>query len=55
MGNPDEVYEATRKIVEEGKKIPGGFIFSPGCDLPPRSPVDNVRAMTRAVGDFGWY
>jgi uroporphyrinogen decarboxylase len=55
MGTPDEVYEATRKIVEEGKKISGGFIFSPGCDLPPRSPVANVRAMTRAVVDFGWY
>ena len=54
-GTPDEVYEATRKVVEEGKELPGGFIFSTGCDLPPRSPVENVRAMTKAVNDFGWY
>ena len=54
-GTPDEVYEATKKVVEEGKQLPGGFIFSPGCDLPPRSPVENVRMMTKAVNDFGWY
>jgi uroporphyrinogen decarboxylase len=55
MGTPDEVYESTRKIVEEGKKIEGGYIFSQGCDLPPRSPVENVRMMTQAVKDYGWY
>ncbi|MGB9498814.1 MAG: uroporphyrinogen decarboxylase family protein [Dissulfuribacterales bacterium] len=54
-GTPEEVYEATRKVVEKGKKLPTGFIFSPGCEVPPRSPVENVMAMTRAVNDFGWY
>ncbi len=52
---PAEVYEATRKVVEEGKKIEGGYIFSPGCDLPPRSPLENIRAMNKAVDDYGWY
>jgi uroporphyrinogen decarboxylase len=54
-GTPEEVYEATRKVVEEGKQIPGGFIFSAGCELPPRSPVENVRMITKAIDDFGWY
>ena len=54
-GTPEEVYEATRKVVEEGKNIPGGYIFSTGCDLPPKSPIINVRMMTKAVNDFGWY
>jgi uroporphyrinogen decarboxylase len=52
---PDEVYEATRKNIEDGKKLTQGYIFSPGCELPPRAPVENVMAMTRAVNDFGWY
>jgi uroporphyrinogen decarboxylase len=52
---PDEVYEATRKVVEEGKKCSGGYIFSPGCELPPMAPVENVMAITRAINDFGWY
>jgi uroporphyrinogen decarboxylase len=54
-GTPDQVYEATKHIVEVGKTISGGFIFGAGCELPPRAPVANVRAMTNAVEDFGWY
>ena len=54
-GTPKEVYEATRKVVEEGKNIAGGYIFSTGCDLPPKAPEINVRMMTKAVDDFGWY
>jgi len=51
----EEVYKATRTVVEEGMKITGGYIFSPGCDVPPLSPVDNMKAMTKAVNDYGWY
>ena len=54
-GTPEEVYEASRKIIEKGKKIPGGYIFAPGDELPPLAPPDNVMAMTKAVRDFGWY
>jgi uroporphyrinogen decarboxylase len=54
-GTADDVYEATKHIVEKGKKIGGGFIFGPGCELPPWAPVENVQAMTEAVEDFGWY
>jgi uroporphyrinogen decarboxylase len=54
-GTPEQVYEATRTIIEEGKQLPNGFIFSPGCDLPPKAPVENVRMMNKAVSDFGWY
>jgi uroporphyrinogen decarboxylase len=27
----------------------GGFILMPGCDIPPATPVENVRAMVRAA------
>jgi uroporphyrinogen decarboxylase len=52
---PDEVHGASRKVIEKGKKLPTGFIFSPGCELPPRSSEENIMAMTRAVEDYGWY
>ena len=52
---PDGVYEATRKIVEKGKTIKGGYIFSTGCELPPMAPIENVKAMSQAVEDYGWY
>lgn len=54
-GTSAEVYEATRKTVETGKTLKGGYIFSPGCDLPPLAPVENVRMMVKAVNDVGWY
>jgi uroporphyrinogen decarboxylase len=52
---PQAVYEATKEVIEKGKKISGGYIFSPGCELPPKAPVENVMAMSRALNDFGWY
>jgi uroporphyrinogen decarboxylase len=55
VGTPKEVYEASRIVIETGKWIKGGFMFGPGCELPPRAPVENVRAMTEAVQDFGVY
>jgi uroporphyrinogen decarboxylase len=54
-GTPDEVYEASRKVIERGKKLPGGFIFTPGCELPPKAPLENIGAMNEAVNDLGWY
>jgi uroporphyrinogen decarboxylase len=54
-GTPSQVYDTTKKLVEVGKRIEGGFIFGPGCEIPPYSPVENLKAMTQAVEDFGWY
>jgi uroporphyrinogen decarboxylase len=52
---PAKVYEETAKLVERGKKIPGGYIFAPGCAFGPSTPEENVLAVTRAVEDHGWY
>lgn len=54
-GTQEEVYEATRKVIEQGRKCPGGFMLGPGCEMPPRAPADNVWAIMQAVSDFGWY
>jgi len=54
-GTPEDVYEATKECVERGKQLGCGYIFSTGCDLPPRAPVENVKMMTKAVEDYGWY
>lgn len=54
-GTPDEVYKATAEVIEKGKAIPGGFIFSMGCQFPPRTPLENAEAMNRAAHDFGRY
>jgi uroporphyrinogen decarboxylase len=51
----EKVYEIARGTIEKGKKLPGGFILSAGCELPVASPPANVFAITKAVNDFGWY
>lgn len=50
-GTPEEVYELTQKTIEKGKKCPGGFMLAPGCELPPKSPDENLWAMMQAVSD----
>ena len=54
-GTPEEVYKASRRVVEIGKKLPTGFILGPGCEMPPKAPIENLKHMTKAVEDFGWY
>jgi uroporphyrinogen decarboxylase len=54
-GTVEEVYQASREVIEKGKQLDTGFIFGPGCSLPPMAPAENVLAMTRAANDFGWY
>jgi uroporphyrinogen decarboxylase len=54
-GTPADIYEATRRNIEEGKKLSGGYVLSPGCQLPPMASPENIMAMTKAVYDFGWY
>ncbi len=54
-GSAKEVYHAAKTVIEKGKQLPNGYIFAPGCSLPPKSPSENIRAMTRALDDFGWY
>ncbi|HTY46349.1 MAG TPA: uroporphyrinogen decarboxylase family protein [Methanomassiliicoccales archaeon] len=46
------------KEVEESCKIamPGsGFIFAPGCDISPKTPKENMRAMVKAARKHGKY
>jgi uroporphyrinogen decarboxylase len=51
----EEVYTAAKKVIQKGKSLNQGFMFAPGCGLPPKSPPANIRAMSRAINDFGWY
>ena len=54
-GTPEDVYKLTKQAIEKGKKCPGGFMLAPGCEMPPRTPEQNILAMMQAVSDFGWY
>jgi uroporphyrinogen decarboxylase len=54
-GTAEEVYELCRQAIEAGKKAPRGFMLMSGCETPPDCPPENVRMMSQAIKDFGYY
>ena len=50
-GTPDEVAAATEKLLREmeGRK---NFLLSSGCDLPPETPLENIRTMIETARAF---
>ncbi len=48
-GTPSEVEAAARKAVELGGVRK--FLLAPGCCVEPDAPVENLKALRRAVGD----
>lgn len=54
-GSVQEVMNCCEEIIKAGKKLEGGFILSPSCDLPPYTPPLNLYAMHRAACIYGKY
>ncbi|MHA1653473.1 MAG: uroporphyrinogen decarboxylase family protein [Candidatus Thorarchaeota archaeon] len=46
-GTEDDVLRACRNAMETGGRT-APMILAPGCDVPPTSPAENIRAMIRA-------
>jgi MtaA/CmuA family methyltransferase len=54
LGTPDLVIAQARE--ELAVMAPGGgFVLSPGCGLPPRTPPANIHALIDAARAFGCY
>jgi hypothetical protein len=52
QGTPEEVYQATRRVIEilgPG----GGLVVTDGANMAPGTPLENMRAMVRAAEDYG--
>jgi len=54
-GTAKEVYELSKEVIMKGKDSPRGYIFMPGCELPPDAPPYNIYVMKKALEDFGSY
>jgi len=51
LGTPETVYEAAMVLLEQTAEFPN-FVLSSGCDIPPGTPLENVRAFFRALDDW---
>ncbi len=50
-GSPHEVAEAARQCL---KDVPEKFILMPGCEVPPATPENNIRAFCPCDGCLIW-
>ena len=51
MGTPESVRAATTELLEKCSKYPN-FVLSSGCDMPPKTPWENINAFFAATKDF---
>ncbi|MEJ5249982.1 uroporphyrinogen decarboxylase family protein [Caldilinea sp.] len=53
-GTPEQVRAEVRRCLREGG-MDGGFILSPGCELPRDTPYENLEALVAAADEYGRY
>lgn len=49
QGSPEEVYQASQYCLQNGGSR---LISAAGCEIPDRTPLENLQAQTRAISDF---
>ena len=54
FGSRDQVLDYCKNLIEKVGDG-GGFILSSGCSIPANAKPENVKAMTEAVEEWGWY
>lgn len=50
FGSPEEVYEKSVEVIREAGDG-SGFVLTPGCDLNPNTPAENILAHVQAAKD----
>ena len=50
-GTPESIYQATTRLLNACAAYPN-FVLSSGCDIPPQSSWENIRAFFKAAADF---
>jgi uroporphyrinogen decarboxylase len=53
-GSPAEVEVEVRRVIELFGKEPG-FVLAPGCEMPFKSPIQNIASLKRTVETYGSY
>ena len=51
QATPEQVYSAVSELLEKTAGY-DNFILSSGCDVPPRTPFENIQAFYQALSDY---
>lgn len=54
QGKPETVKKAARQCIRE-EEVDGGFILSPGCEVPRNTPPENLEALITVAKTDGVY
>jgi len=55
LGTPETVEENVKECLRKGYDSPKGYILAMGCELPIKTPPENVHALSAAVRKYGRY
>jgi uroporphyrinogen decarboxylase len=53
--DPDEIGHKVKEMVKLGMTSEKGYVASTGCEVPIRTPRENVKAFISAAKEVGWY
>jgi uroporphyrinogen decarboxylase len=53
-GKQQAVEDDVRRVIEIWGKAPG-FIIAPGCEIPFKTPIENILSLPRAAARYGKY
>jgi uroporphyrinogen-III decarboxylase len=53
-GTPQAIEEDISKVLGIWGKAPG-FIIAPGCEIPFKTPMENILTLPRAAEKYGTY
>ena len=51
QASPEQVYAAVSELLEKTAGY-DNYILSSGCDVPPHTPIENIKAFYRALSDY---
>jgi uroporphyrinogen decarboxylase len=55
LGTPETVEENVKECLLKGHDSPHGYILALGCELPIKTPPENVHALSQAVRKYGQF
>ena len=51
QASPEQVYASVSELLDKASSY-GNFILSTGCDVPPQTPFENIKAFYQALSDY---
>ena len=55
MLKPERISQKVKDMVARGRKSTKGYIVATGCEVPIRTPQENIKAFIKSAKEVAWY